>query len=166
MSTTAFGVLFYAGTILVSVWRPESPFQTPGSELVALQTFIPVRSTSTPNMSRKSSAIRWILETSANPEVVEAAAAMAPLAQWASKLDASTIYARLRDKLLGCREGEKLFLKYGKVMVHLYMQPVKIESKLLRNRLCIPEILGARRHFICDAFFKYINFLAGPGRES
>lgn len=37
-------------------------------------------------------------------------------------------------------------------MGHLRMQPVKINSKLLRDRLCIPEILGARRHFIRDAF--------------
>lgn len=104
----SFWVLFYAGTILASVWRPESPFQTPGSELVGaiFETFPPIRSTSTPNMSSKSSVIRWILETSTNPEVVEAAAVMVPLAQWASKLDASTIYARLRDNLLGCREGE------------------------------------------------------------
>ncbi|KAG2360149.1 hypothetical protein BDR07DRAFT_1174580, partial [Suillus spraguei] len=27
--TTAFGILFYVGTILVSVLRPDSPFQTP-----------------------------------------------------------------------------------------------------------------------------------------
>jgi hypothetical protein len=80
--TTAFasGILFYMATIFVSVLHPDSPFQTPGSKLVraSCNRFLPLL---TDNISLKSSATHWVLETSINPEIVEAAAAMVPLAQ-------------------------------------------------------------------------------------
>jgi hypothetical protein len=78
--TTAFGILFYMTTIFVSVLHPDSPFQTPGSELVGAlcKRFSPLL---TDNIPLKSSATHWVLETSINPEIVEAAAAMVPLAQ-------------------------------------------------------------------------------------
>ncbi|KAG0699433.1 hypothetical protein DFH29DRAFT_1081304 [Suillus ampliporus] len=152
--TTAFGILFYAGTILVSALRPDSPFRTPGSDLVgAICTkFLSVSSTLTPTIFTKSSAIRWILETSTNPEVIEAAAAMVPLVQWPPKMDASAAYARLRDYFQACRGREELYVKCGKAMAHLCIQPVNIHSALLGYTFYIPEFRAARSHFIRDAF--------------
>ncbi|KAG1745221.1 hypothetical protein EDB19DRAFT_1906344 [Suillus lakei] len=117
-----FGVLIYAAAIFVSVLRPHSPFQTPGSELVGIicKKFLSVRPTLTPNIFGKSFAIRWILETSTNPEVVEAAAAMVPFVQWSPKLDASASYARLLDNFTLCRP--ELYVKYRKAMAHLCIQ--------------------------------------------
>lgn len=64
--TIAFGIFFYGFTILVSVSRPDSPFQTPGSLLVEV-IFRPLRSTSCRDLFIKSSAIRWILEMLSEP---------------------------------------------------------------------------------------------------
>ena len=60
MSTTAFGVLSYGATIFLSMLRPDSPFQTPGSALVKAirNTLRPLESIQPPNPSIKSSAIR------------------------------------------------------------------------------------------------------------
>ncbi|KAG0699431.1 hypothetical protein DFH29DRAFT_936974 [Suillus ampliporus] len=43
--TTSFGILFYAGTVCMSAWRPDSPFQSPGSVI------FPVTSTLAPDTS-------------------------------------------------------------------------------------------------------------------
>jgi hypothetical protein len=120
---TASGILFYMVTILVSVLRPGSPFQTPGSELVGAlcKRFIPPF---TENIFLKSSAIRWLLETSTNPECVEAAAAMVPLAQWPPKLDALAMYTRFRENLMACRNQSELSVTYVKAMAHLCVQSV------------------------------------------
>ncbi|KAG1838912.1 hypothetical protein DFJ58DRAFT_860689, partial [Suillus subalutaceus] len=118
--TTAFGILFYAGTILVSALRPDSPFQTPGSELfVAIcKRMLPKKFTLTPNKFVKSSAVRWILETPMNLEVVEAAAAIVPHVQWPPNLDASTAFARLRQIFVACCDREELYVMFGKAMAH------------------------------------------------
>ncbi|KAG1740525.1 uncharacterized protein EDB91DRAFT_1132968 [Suillus paluster] len=152
--TTAFGMLFYAVTIFVSVWRADSPFQTPGSEIVGAlcKRCLQVRSTLTHNIFSKSSAIRWILETSTNPEVVEAAAAMIPLTQWSRELDASAAYARLRDNFSACRDSEELFVKCGKAMAHLCSQSVKIHRVLLLKSLNIWHYWGGKSRFLRDAF--------------
>jgi hypothetical protein len=43
--TAAFGILFYISTILASILRPDSPFQTPGSRVNVnyLQKFRPAQ---------------------------------------------------------------------------------------------------------------------------
>ncbi|KAG1886657.1 hypothetical protein F4604DRAFT_1282599 [Suillus subluteus] len=130
--TTAFGILFYVVTTLVSVSRPDSPFHTPGSELFATicQTNLPNKSTLSRLIFGKSSAIRWILEISTNPEIVEAAAAIIPCVQWPPNLDASTAFARLQDNFKACQDRNELYVKYGKAMAHLYIQPVKINCIL------------------------------------
>jgi hypothetical protein len=94
ISATALGILFYVATIVISVLHPNSPFQTAGSALVgaiyrkiskafpdafadafsdAIYDTFPqlytkyidlFSSASTPNISDKSSPIRWILEVS------------------------------------------------------------------------------------------------------
>lgn len=154
-----FGFLLCAGFYL---YGPDSPFRTSES------------SSPTPSMLSKSPAILWMLETSIDPEFVETATTMAPLTQWSPKTDASVMYARLRDNLLGCREGDEHFLTYGNAMVHLCMQPVQIDSKLLKDseRLRIPEILHAKRHFIRnaflagrDAYHQYVHALGVDGRK-
>lgn len=129
MSTTAFGLLSYGVTILLSVLRPDSPFQTPGSAFVKAirNKFRPLKSVQPPKSSIKLSAIRWVLETSTNPEVVAAAAAMVPRVQW-PKPDASAIYARLLDNFAACLDRPELFVACGKAMAHLRVQSVNIES--------------------------------------
>jgi hypothetical protein len=134
ITATALGILFYVGTIVISVLHPDSPFQTAGSALVgALSRKVfeaipnalhngPSESTSTPNIFRKSSPIRWIIETSTNPEVVEAAAAMVPLVQWSPTIDASTAYGCLVDNLATCIGSPELVVTYVKAMVHLRVQ--------------------------------------------
>ncbi|OAX40408.1 hypothetical protein K503DRAFT_620216 [Rhizopogon vinicolor AM-OR11-026] len=81
--TTAFGVLFYGITVFISLLRPDSPFKSPGSHLLQAicDQILPVKPTSIDNTFGRSSVICWILETSTNPEVVAAAAAMILLVQ-------------------------------------------------------------------------------------
>ncbi|KAG2357894.1 hypothetical protein BDR07DRAFT_317545 [Suillus spraguei] len=151
--TTAFGILFYMGTILVSVIRPDSPFQTPVSELIATicRKCLPDKSTSTRRIFAKSSAIRWILETSTNPEIVEAAAIMIPSVQWTPKFDASAAFARLRDNFMACCDKEDLYVKYGKIMAHLCIQSMEIDRKLL-SFLGDDKFLETQKRFMHDAF--------------
>ncbi|KAG2076156.1 hypothetical protein BDR04DRAFT_1090038, partial [Suillus decipiens] len=151
--TTSFGILFYVGTILVSVLRPDSPFQTPISELVAAicQRFLPKKSIEIRRKFAKSSAIRWILETSTDPEIVEAAAIMIPFVQWTPKFDASAAFARLRDIFMACRDREELYVKYGKIMAHLCIQSMEIDRKLL-SFFGDDKFLETQNRFMHDAF--------------
>ncbi|KAG1886745.1 hypothetical protein F4604DRAFT_1285155 [Suillus subluteus] len=153
--TTASGILFYAGTIIVSMLRPDSPFQTPGSEAMKAiwKKYFPDRSTSTLNdTSIKLTAMRWILETSTNPKVVEAAAGMVPLIQWPQKFDPSAIYARLRDNFVACRDNEEVFVKCGKAMAHLWGQSLDIRPDLGRKSRYTWDCWGGKSRFIRDAF--------------
>ncbi|KAG1727875.1 hypothetical protein EDB19DRAFT_173341 [Suillus lakei] len=152
--TTVVGILIYASTIVVSMLRPDSPFQTPGAELMGaiLKRVLSYRWTFTLDGTViKLSAIRWILETTTHPEVVEVAAAMVPLVQWLPELDASAIYVRLRDNFEACRDREELFVRYGKAMAHLCTQSVKIDKYLLWRYLAWHR-WGGRSRFIRDAF--------------
>jgi hypothetical protein len=152
--TTAFGILFYVGTNLVSALRPDSPFQTPASELfvAVCKRILPKKLTFAPNKFVKLSAIRWILETSTNPEIVEAATAIVPCVQWPPNLDASASYARLLDNFPLCRNRPELYVKYHKAMVHLCIQPVKIDLELLKKWFWSHEFEETRSRFIRDAF--------------
>lgn len=134
--TTAFGLLFYVGTILVSVLHPGSPFQTPGSDLfVAIcQELLPDKSKLTRIIFAKSSAIHWILETTTNPEIIEAVDAMVSFIQWSPNLDASAVFACLRDNFVTCHDRQELYVKYGKAMAHLCIQMVNITKELLLFR--------------------------------
>jgi hypothetical protein len=185
ISATALGILFYVGTILISVLHPDSPFQTAGSTLVgavcrkifeafsdafsdffdafsdAFSNVFPrlyltcinlFHSTSTPNISDKSSPIRWILEISTNPEVVEAAAAMVPLVQWSPTIDASTAYARLLDNLATCVGRPELFVACGKAMAHLHVHSVVNRFRNYSKEYETWYSWGNKSHFIRDAF--------------
>jgi hypothetical protein len=149
ISITAFGILFYVGTALVSALRPHSPFR---SELfiTICRKILPKKIISTHNKSGKSSAIRWILETSTNPEIVEAAVAIVPCVQWPLSLDVSVAFERIRDSFMAHRAREELYVKYGKAMAHLCIQPVKIRKKLLEFSWNHDKVVRSR--FIRDAF--------------
>jgi hypothetical protein len=148
--TTAFGILFYVATILVSVSYPNSPFQTPVSKLV--NKLLRVRSTFTPDPWIKSSAVRWILETSTNPEVVEPAAAMVHRVLWPAGLDVSAAYSRLLDNFKGYRDQPEKYVNYGKAMAHLCIQSVKINEDFIKGERGCWDPLEGRSRFICDAF--------------
>jgi len=170
--TTALGILFYMATILISALHPDSPFQTPGSALVGaiyntysefieylylntnfMDSFLErfrVPSPSILNESDKSSAIRWILETSTDPEVVGVAAALVPLEQWSSEFDASAIFARLLSTFRAYRGRRGLCVKYLKALIHLCSQSVI-------NGYCwidkdMWECGGGKGRFVRDAF--------------
>jgi hypothetical protein len=147
---TAAGIVFYLWTTVVSVWSPHSPFWTPGSKPAGAISKIFTGATSPPNISDKSSAIRWIIETSTNPECVEAAAAMVPLAQWSREYDASAVYKRLRDNFMARCKEEALYVKYGRAMAHLCSQSVKIDPNFLTKFGW--DCWGGRSRFIRDAF--------------
>jgi hypothetical protein len=156
--TTAFGIIFYAGTILMSALRPDSPFQVPGPGLFTAickrmlpKTFTFTPDTLTSNTSVRMSAIRWIQETSTNPEVVDTVAGIISCVQCPPNLDVSAIFAHLRDRFLACRDNEELYIKYGKAMAHLCIQPVKIDEKLLEF-YGNDKFLSTRSRFIRDAF--------------
>ncbi|OAX32876.1 hypothetical protein K503DRAFT_804850 [Rhizopogon vinicolor AM-OR11-026] len=155
ISTTALGILFYVATIFISLLHPDSPFQTIGTALVG--AICQKARTITVNMIEKSSflyrrfrkftilpdmedvkarqvvlgrlsAIRWILETSTNPEVAEAAAAVIPRTQWPPEVDATVVYARLVNHLTTCINRPELFMTFGKAMAHLRANSVTIGS--------------------------------------
>jgi hypothetical protein len=150
IGTTASGILFYIATILVSVSYPNSPFQTPVSKLV--NKLLSVRSTFTPDPLIKSSAVRWILEISTNPEVVEPAAAMVHRVLWPAGLDVSAAYSRLLDNFKGYRDQPEQYVNYGKAMAHLCIQSVKINEDLIKGERGCWDPLESRSRFICDAF--------------
>lgn len=149
--------LFYASTIILSVWWQDSPVQTPGTSLVRAICEKIRGSSSNPNMIDKLKlsaipAIHWILETSTNPEAVEAAMAMIPLTQWLPDLDVSASFKRLRENFEACRGKEELYVKYGQAMAHLCVQSVKIDTELLDNSFWDDEFQSTQSRFIRDAF--------------
>jgi hypothetical protein len=158
--TTAFGIMLYASTILVTMLRPDSPFQTPGAELMGdiCRYFFPDRFAFAPGgASVKLSAIRWILETSTHPEVVGAAAAMVPLVRWPQDLNASTVYARLKDNFEACREMEDVFMKCGKAIAHLCSQSLEFRPGLRWKSIHVRNCWGGKSRFIRDAFIDSRN---------
>ena len=107
-------------------------------------------STRTPDAYGQSSAIRWILETSTNPEFVEAAAEMVPRVQWPPKLDSSVVYVRLADNFATCVIRSELSVTYGKAMAHLCIQSESIPFH--PGELSVWRSWGERSRFIRDAF--------------
>lgn len=169
--TMAFGIFFYASTILLSRSYPDSPFQTPGSELVGAiykkslavcEHFLPYRwdisntwdtSTVAPDDTRsKLSAVRWILNISTNPEFFEAAAGMVPHLQWPRDFDTSVIYTRFRDNFEACLHMEEAFVKYVKAMAHFCSQSLEIPRDLRWKLRHTQDLWGGKSRFIRDAF--------------
>ncbi|KAJ8579988.1 hypothetical protein M405DRAFT_835147, partial [Rhizopogon salebrosus TDB-379] len=102
-------------------------------------------------MFGKSFAIRWMLETFTNPEILEAAAAMVPRVQWLSTLDASAIYERLLDGLAKCVDRPEIFVTYGKAMAHLRVETSGISSTASEKETTWGR-WGDKSRFIRDAF--------------
>jgi hypothetical protein len=129
--TTAFGTLFSMATSLVSLLRPDSPFQTPGSEFVGAlcRKFLPVR----------SSAV-----ASTNPEVIAAAAAMVSLVQWSSKVDVSAIYMGLHSTFAVCRDKPELSVSCVQAMAHFWIQSVNIDLDSLGAPLGGTQLCNSR----------------------
>ncbi|KAG1775153.1 hypothetical protein EV702DRAFT_1199479 [Suillus placidus] len=150
----AFGIMvvFYLGTFILSVWRLESPLKIPGTGLVQAICKTRLSSGLAPNEFTKLSAVKWIIEKSTDPKVVEAAVTMIPLVQWLLMKDASVAFARLRDNIKACRDTEELYLKYGNTMAYLCSQPMKICPNLVQKEDGAWNLWGGRRRFIRDAF--------------
>ncbi|KIJ06139.1 hypothetical protein PAXINDRAFT_103496 [Paxillus involutus ATCC 200175] len=91
-------------------------------------------------------SVRWILETSNDPDVIATAATLVPQVEWPVKLDASTMLAQLRDTFLSCFEGRQYgqpklvhlgrerAIACGKAFVHMY-----IERRLIQTRPLLPH---------------------------
>lgn len=93
------------------------------------------------------------METSTDPDIAGAAAAM----------DAELCsFKRLRDNIWACRDGDEL-VKYGKAIVHLCIQSVKVNSGLLENFLGMmnfsqPEVVPpAMRSWLALAYHELKN---------
>lgn len=176
-------VLFCAGTIFLLAWWQDNPVQISWTGLVQVigEFRRAMRSTSTsklfPNPDKsspvpnKSSPICWILETSTNQEAVEAAVAMVHLTQWSPNLDVSAAFQRLRDNFEACCNKEELYVKFGKAMAHLCIQPVKIDTTLVDKlfRDDMDKFRLTRNRFIRDAFMAgydaYCHFVKAPPPE-
>ena len=181
MCITAFEVLFYVTTILVSLFSPDSPFQTAETALVVIickkslalvhtlfkalpfyYTFFrglfywllktPLITRSTVDSSVKVSAICWLLESSTNPDVVEPAAAMIPVVQWPEGVDASPIYARLRETLRTYGDRKELSVQCAKAMAHFFVESVKINPRFSWNGWMPRDTWGMKGRCIHDAF--------------
>ncbi|OAX32359.1 hypothetical protein K503DRAFT_618456 [Rhizopogon vinicolor AM-OR11-026] len=147
---TALGIFFYVATILLSGLHSDSPFQTTGSALVRA---ICNRSTLTPGLVfGRISAIRWILDTSANPEVVEVAAAMIPRVQWPPGLDVSATYGHILDVFVTCVHGSELFMACGKALTHLRVHSLKTTAVDRREEKTWLSCVEYRSYFIRGAF--------------
>ncbi|KAF9245034.1 hypothetical protein BU15DRAFT_71382 [Melanogaster broomeanus] len=111
--------------------------------------FVQNSATSSPTQSidvLNAAAVKWILETADNPDVITIAAALVPDVQWPVKFDASTMLAQLRDTFLGCFEdtqygqpklvyrGRERAIACGRAFVHMY-----IERRSIQGRPVLPH---------------------------
>ncbi|KAG1815352.1 hypothetical protein EV424DRAFT_1107963 [Suillus variegatus] len=79
-----------------------------------------------------ASAVRWIMETTTDPNVITSAALMVPEVEWPKSIDVSAAIIQLRDTFLGCFESTQgrqpklglhsktRALACGKALIHLY----------------------------------------------
>ncbi|KAG1818888.1 hypothetical protein EV424DRAFT_957245 [Suillus variegatus] len=118
--------------------------------LPSTENSVPTNLHSPLTYSANRPAIRWILEISTNPDIIESAAAILPSVQWPRKHDASATFARLHDHFVACQDKE-LYIKFGKAMAHLCIQSVKIKEHFLKFHWN-DEFQGMRSRFIRDAF--------------
>ena len=118
-----FIFVLYTLAYFMILWDPRKFFR-------ALARFGPSSHLIQEDATINLSAIDWILHTSAKPDVVKAAAAMVPLMQWPVGYDASAMYTRLRNAFTTYRHNRELFVKCGKAMAHLCLQPAKIRANL------------------------------------
>lgn len=77
-------------------------------------------------------AVRWIMETTTDPNIITSAALMVPEVEWPKLIDVSAAIIQLRDTFLGCFESTQgrqpklglhskmRALTCGKALIHLY----------------------------------------------
>lgn len=85
--------------------------------------------------------IRWLLETSDNPDVITISASLVPEVEWPPDLDVSCALLRLRDTFLDCFEntqygqpklsdfGRDCAIACGKAFLHLYIERRSFEAR-------------------------------------
>ncbi|KAG2076159.1 hypothetical protein BDR04DRAFT_1090040 [Suillus decipiens] len=152
---TAIYILFYSGAILPLIWHPDSPFHAPRSRLLAaiFQSYFGASSRLPLYTYAKSSAVRWMLETSTNPESIDAAAAMVPRVPWPPNVDLSSTFLRLREIFEACHDRDELYVKYGKIMANLCIRSTKIRPELLSiSQNAYNKFVETRSRFMRDAF--------------
>ncbi|KAG2363574.1 hypothetical protein BDR07DRAFT_1460233 [Suillus spraguei] len=177
VSTAALVILFYAGAIFVGVWWPDSPLVTLGTVLGRVICTIFANSSSwipTPNQSpldyNISSPLRWMLETPMSEETTEAAAAIMHLAQYPLNLDVSTIFQTLRANFEVYGLGHERYVKFGKAMANLLIQPAKIHTALVDKPFWHDKFQPTRSHFIREAFMDcrraYYSLISIPEHDT
>jgi hypothetical protein len=100
-------------------------------------------------------SIRWLLETSTDPDVVTTAAYLVPEVEWPPSLEVSAILVQLRDTFLSCFEdtqyGQPTLVKFGreramacgKAFVHLYIERRSFDERPIPRHDITEPILSA-----------------------
>jgi hypothetical protein len=111
--STAFGVLFYAFVLVASLKSRQCPFQTPVSSVIRwLCRRIwhkngnvqppPGAEEDEGAPAPEASSMKWIFETSTDPEVISSVAWLLPTIKWAPELDMPTVCSRLMNTYKAC----------------------------------------------------------------
>ncbi|OJA07897.1 hypothetical protein AZE42_02752 [Rhizopogon vesiculosus] len=102
---------------------------------------------SSPHGNTDAPCIRWLLETSDDPDVIVSAASLVPEVEWPPDLDLSCVLLRLRDTFLDCFENTQYgqpkltdlsrdrAIVCGKAFLHLYIERRSLDGRpvLLRD---------------------------------
>jgi hypothetical protein len=96
-----------------------------------------------------ASAVRWIMETTTDPNVITTAALMVPEVEWPKLIDVSAAIMQLRDTFIGCFESTQgrqpklglhsrtRALACGKALVHLYF--TRLDGRDMRQLFFDPS---------------------------
>jgi hypothetical protein len=126
IATTAFGGLCHAFIIMVSLIRPDSPFQTPVS-LVIQAVFGQLRARAGfqhQDEDSSKSALVWILETSRNPDVVRSVVELMPTMPELPNVNLVSLCTEFRDMFKACFDQRGIpiqhdsALAYGKALIY------------------------------------------------
>ncbi|KAG1812414.1 uncharacterized protein BJ212DRAFT_1518746 [Suillus subaureus] len=131
--------------------------------------------------------IRWIIESSSDPDIITTAASFVPEVEWPPELDISTLLLQLFDTFLGCFENthhEQLMLvpprreraiACGKAFLHLYLErksflnsedspfPVAVCEKDIRKLIWVHHS-DQEISFICYLVFEVVLDRDSPTR--
>ncbi|KAG2156694.1 uncharacterized protein EDB93DRAFT_1247396 [Suillus bovinus] len=141
----AVGLFFYLFTVFASVTLPECPFQTPTSLFLRfiwrrLQVTVAGwkeskegYSSPDPGKLKETQALtlarsmRWILNTSTDPEVITSAAWLLPTIKWTPEVNVTAVCSRLLQTFTACFHADALLshsarqraLACGRALHHL-----------------------------------------------
>ncbi|OAX42651.1 hypothetical protein K503DRAFT_316491, partial [Rhizopogon vinicolor AM-OR11-026] len=115
---TAFGILLYAFVVVASLIYLRCPFQTPISALTRFLWRLRIKiwrrngedvrpsppDTVTRELAELSEApsVKWIFETSTDPEVISSVAWLLPTVEWTRELHMPTVCSRLLSTFRAC----------------------------------------------------------------